>query len=152
MQAIWHTVINWTTNFHFKMGIIRMPETWVMVINRMTNYYFYHIFQSKRKWNGIFWIISSKFKILNINHLCWFWKNFLKNIVQIDFFCIFATPKTAGAVAQLVEQRTENPCVTGSIPVSTTFSNVSKEFLTRFFLFFRAAMIWQPTFSPIYLQ
>ena len=25
-----------------------------------------------------------------------------------------------GAVAQLVEQRTENPCVTGSIPVSTT--------------------------------
>ena len=25
-----------------------------------------------------------------------------------------------GAIAQLVEQRTENPCVTGSIPVGTT--------------------------------
>ena len=28
--------------------------------------------------------------------------------------------KTRGAIAQLVEQRTENPCVTGSIPVGTT--------------------------------
>ena len=27
-----------------------------------------------------------------------------------------------GAIAQLVEQRTENPCVTGSIPVGTTES------------------------------
>ena len=27
---------------------------------------------------------------------------------------------TFGAIAQLVEQRTENPCVTGSIPVGTT--------------------------------
>ena len=25
-----------------------------------------------------------------------------------------------GIIAQLVEQRTENPCVTGSIPVNTT--------------------------------
>ncbi len=33
------------------------------------------------------------------------------------------TPKTKtgnGAVAQLVEQRTENPCVAGSIPAHTT--------------------------------
>jgi hypothetical protein len=29
-----------------------------------------------------------------------------------------------GTVAQLVEQRTENPCVTGSIPVGTTKKNV----------------------------
>ena len=28
-----------------------------------------------------------------------------------------------GAIAQLVEQRTENPCVTGSIPVGTTKSS-----------------------------
>ena len=28
--------------------------------------------------------------------------------------------KCDGAIAQLVEQRTENPCVTGSIPVGTT--------------------------------
>ena len=29
-----------------------------------------------------------------------------------------------GAIAQLVEQRTENPCVTGSIPVGTTLFRV----------------------------
>ncbi len=28
-----------------------------------------------------------------------------------------------GAVAQLVEQRTENPCVAGSIPAHTTITN-----------------------------
>jgi hypothetical protein len=28
-----------------------------------------------------------------------------------------------GALAQLVEQRTENPCVPGSIPGGTTFKN-----------------------------
>ena len=31
-----------------------------------------------------------------------------------------ATDLSYGAIAQLVEQRTENPCVTGSIPVGTT--------------------------------
>ena len=30
------------------------------------------------------------------------------------------TKVALGAIAQLVEQRTENPCVTGSIPVGTT--------------------------------
>ena len=33
-----------------------------------------------------------------------------------------------GAVAQMVEQWTENPCVTGSIPVSTTLNNASRFF------------------------
>ena len=32
----------------------------------------------------------------------------------------FALANTVGVVAQLVEQRTENPCVTGSIPVDAT--------------------------------
>ena len=33
----------------------------------------------------------------------------------------FAIPKrNNGVIAQLVEQRTENPCVPGSIPVDTT--------------------------------
>ena len=32
----------------------------------------------------------------------------------------FVRPSTSGSVAQLVEQRTENPCVTGSIPVRAT--------------------------------
>jgi hypothetical protein len=34
---------------------------------------------------------------------------------KFDYFC---TPN--GVVAQMVEQRTENPCVTGSIPVDAT--------------------------------
>ena len=34
---------------------------------------------------------------------------------------VFLQPQIQrGAVAQLVEQRTENPCVTGSTPVSAT--------------------------------
>ena len=37
-----------------------------------------------------------------------------------------------GAIAQLVEQRTENPCVPGSIPGGTTRKAVSKE--TAFFV------------------
>jgi hypothetical protein len=33
-----------------------------------------------------------------------------------------------GALAQLVEQRTENPCVPGSIPGGTTIKNPNKMF------------------------
>jgi hypothetical protein len=38
----------------------------------------------------------------------------LKNIL------IFAPANKKGVIAQLVEQRTENPCVPGSIPGGTT--------------------------------
>ena len=49
-------------------------------------------------------------------------------LVSVDFvnshqLVIFAIPFNrgmCGAVAQLVEQRTENPCVGGSIPPHTT--------------------------------
>ena len=41
--------------------------------------------------------------------------------------------KATGALAQLVEQRTENPCVPGSIPGGTTFKNPLQ--LKRVFLF-----------------
>ncbi len=34
--------------------------------------------------------------------------------------------QTAGTLAQLVEQRTENPCVPGSIPGGTTNKNPAK--------------------------
>ena len=34
--------------------------------------------------------------------------------------------RTAGAIAQLVEQRTENPCVPGSIPGGTTNKEASQ--------------------------
>ena len=36
------------------------------------------------------------------------------------FLSIFAIPNKKGAVAQMVEQRTENPCVGSSILPSTT--------------------------------
>ena len=36
----------------------------------------------------------------------------------MKIYIIFALPN--GVVAQMVEQRTENPCVTGSIPVDAT--------------------------------
>ncbi len=48
-------------------------------------------------------------------------------------------PYQNGVVAQLVEQRTENPCVTGSIPVDTTSkkkgfeTDVSNPFVFRGF-------------------
>ena len=39
-----------------------------------------------------------------------------------------------GAIAQLVEQRTENPCVTGSIPVGTTHEKRRSYTTSSFFL------------------
>ena len=44
--------------------------------------------------------------------------------------------RTAGAIAQLVEQRTENPCVPGSIPGGTTLE--IRGLLHRVTLFFYA--------------
>ena len=35
--------------------------------------------------------------------------------------------KNDGAIAQLVEQRTENPCVPGSIPGGTTLKKSKKQ-------------------------
>ncbi len=48
---------------------------------------------------------------------------FLQKIWRLKnnrYLCI-AIKKNDGAIAQLVEQRTENPCVPGSIPGGTTF-------------------------------
>ena len=39
-----------------------------------------------------------------------------------------------GAIAQLVEQRTENPCVPGSIPGGTTKDQTCKDSFTGFFV------------------
>ncbi len=53
-------------------------------------------------------------------HLCkcniFFPKQFADSKKQL----IFAAAKPNGTIAQLVEQRTENPCVPGSIPGGTT--------------------------------
>ncbi len=42
---------------------------------------------------------------------------------------------TKGALAQLVEQRTENPCVPGSIPGGTTLKNPLIEWVFCFYSF-----------------
>ena len=56
---------------------------------------------------------------MNIDFFFKRWKNwfFIFEIKKIGYLC---NPYQNGVVAQLVEQRTENPCVTGSIPVDTT--------------------------------
>ena len=43
--------------------------------------------------------------------------------------------KRKGAIAQLVEQRTENPCVPGSIPGGTTKRKALDKLCLMFFLF-----------------
>ncbi len=47
---------------------------------------------------------------------------FFRNSLQFKKVSLPLQPKTRnnGAIAQLVEQRTENPCVPGSIPGGTT--------------------------------
>ena len=47
---------------------------------------------------------------------------FLRNSLQFKKVSLPLQPQTRnnGAIAQLVEQRTENPCVPGSIPGGTT--------------------------------
>ena len=49
-----------------------------------------------------------------------------------------------GAIAQLVEQRTENPCVTGSIPVRATWSQESCREQLSFFIFSRLCFVSGP--------
>ena len=47
---------------------------------------------------------------------------FFRNSLQLKKVSLPLQPQTRnnGAIAQLVEQRTENPCVPGSIPGGTT--------------------------------
>ena len=64
----------------------------------------------------------------------------------------FALPlhtQNHGAIAQLVEQRTENPCVPGSIPGGTTVQNANnlKIKLLAFFFF-----LFCPTFVQQWAQ
>ena len=49
-------------------------------------------------------------------------------------------PQRAGIIAQLVEQRTENPCVAGSIPADTTLKIKRLRYLWRN-LFYYASRI-----------
>ena len=47
--------------------------------------------------------------------------------MEIKDFTLSLQPQNDGAIAQLVEQRTENPCVPGSIPGGTTKNPDSQE-------------------------
>jgi len=55
-------------------------------------------------------------------------------ICKLEINTIFAPTNKAGALAQLVEQRTENPCVPGSIPGGTTSKRRSFARVTFFSL------------------
>ena len=54
-----------------------------------------------------------------------------------------------GAIAQLVEQRTENPCVTGSIPVGTTPPFISPVRESGRVLFFPQSSFWHRDIKDI---
>ena len=64
--------------------------------------------------------------------------NFYSDASLFRNYCItFASAKThEGAIAQLVEQRTENPCVPGSIPGGTTPPFISPVLLRKAGLFY----------------
>ena len=61
----------------------------------------------------------------------------LYNICKIRKLYLSLQPQTRnnGAIAQLVEQRTENPCVPGSIPGGTTQTKVKSLILTELAIF-----------------
>ena len=62
-----------------------------------------------------------------------FLKFFIKTFAQIKNLSYLCTRKQDGAIAQLVEQRTENPCVPGLIPGGTTWKSESYRNVTLFF-------------------
>ena len=53
-----------------------------------------------------------------------FWKKVDLKLGKFKKLFYICTRKNDGAIAQLVEQRTENPCVPGSIPGGTTFKRL----------------------------
>ena len=53
------------------------------------------------------------------------WKKIIESFAALKKSSTFALAKRKGAIAQLVEQRTENPCVPGSIPGGTTLEKES---------------------------
>ena len=74
---------------------------------------------------------------------------FFENSLQFQKLCLPLQPQTRkiGAIAQLVEQRTENPCVPGSIPGGTTFKRlIIKQLLIKVAAFF---FIYYPVFPRI---
>ena len=74
---------------------------------------------------------------------------FFRNSLQFKKVSLPLQPQTRnnGAIAQLVEQRTENPCVPGSIPGGNTFKRlIIKQLLIKVAAFF---FIYYPVFPRI---
>ena len=73
----------------------------------------------------------------------------MEKYLETSKLCLPLQPQTRkiGAIAQLVEQRTENPCVPGSIPGGTTFTKrkimktAEITVFQRFFLYVLSAKI-----------
>ena len=66
-------------------------------------------------------------------------KNFFKNLHSRKKVPNFAAQKgKRGAIAQLVEQRTENPCDPGSIPGGTTKAKIKSLILKELAIFLLA--------------
>ena len=89
-----------------------------------------HIRQEKKS-KKIFFLhfefIQIRFSILKLQFTCdtqrirlSFFNFSLSPLAESKNRRIFAPAKPKGTIAQLVEQRTENPCVPGSIPGGTT--------------------------------
>ena len=59
---------------------------------------------------------------------------FFRNSLQFKKVSLPLQPQTRnnGAIAQLVEQRTENPCVPGSIPGGTTKESIEEKIRQQF--------------------
>ena len=64
----------------------------------------------------------------------------MRNIKKQNIFAV-ALQKQAGALAQLVEQWTENPCVPGSIPGGTTTRKAFIEISINAFLFLNLTIL-----------
>ena len=74
---------------------------------------------------------------------------FFRNSLQFKKVSLPLQPQTRnnGAIAQLVEQRTENPCVPGSIPGGTTLKIlIIRQLLIKVAAFF---FIYYPVFPRI---
>ena len=68
-----------------------------------------------------------------------------KQALKTNKIAIKLKIKNDGAIAQLVEQRTENPCVPGSIPGGTTDNKAVTSKGNCFFYVFSGGFIYSPS-------
>ena len=60
------------------------------------------------------------FQIISLQHISTYFRFFLPKYLDSPIWDIYLQSEKEGAIAQSVEQWTENPCVPGSIPGGTT--------------------------------